>query len=173
MPLSLAHVVLRPEEPRDHEGIFNVHASAFPSSAEAQLVDALRDEGHARVSLVAEIDGRIVGHVLFSDLAIVSPSATVAALALAPLAVLPEFQRNGIGSELVRRGLEMCRADGYRIVIVLGEPSFYGRFGFSADRAVALESPFAGPYFLGLELVAGGMAGLAGRVEYPPPFSVF
>jgi putative acetyltransferase len=95
-------------------------------------------------------------------------------LALAPMAVLPAFQKQGIGSALVRNGLELCRELGHRIVIVLGHPNFYPRFGFSAKLAEALSSPFGGgESWMALELAPGALGGVAGRVQYPPPFSGF
>lgn len=89
------------------------------------------------------------------------------------MAVVPEYQRQGIGSELVRRGLDVCRDQGHRIVVVLGWPHFYPRFGFSAELTRALESPFSGESFMAIELVPGSLDGVIGRVEYPPPFGVF
>jgi putative acetyltransferase len=87
------------------------------------------------------------------------------------MVVLPEFQNQGIGSALVRRGLDECHKQGHRIVVVLGHPSFYPRFGFSSKLAVRLESPFpGGEVFMALELVPGALNGVAGRVQYPPPF---
>ncbi len=138
---------------------------------EARLVDALRDEGHLRLSLVAELGGVVVGHILFSDLPIVGEKATISAVALAPVAVAPTYQRQRIGSELIRRGLDLCREQGQRIVVVLGHPDFYRGFGFSAELARLLDSPFSGnPAFMAVELVAGALDGVRGRVEYPPPF---
>lgn len=163
---------IRPESPADLDAIRQVNCLAFGQDDETRLVDALRDGGFVRVSLVAEQDGQIVGHILFSDLPIITTSGTVPALALAPMAVLPEFQRQGIGSELVRRGLDVCREQGHRIVIVLGHPDFYPRFGFSSDLAQPLLSPFSGEAWMALELVPGALEGVAGRVEYPPPFGV-
>jgi putative acetyltransferase len=96
----------------------------------------------------------------------------ISALALAPLAVLPENQRQGIGSELVRDGLMACRAAGQRIVVVLGHAHFYPRFGFSSELAVPLNSPFAGEAWMALELVPEALAGVTGRVCYPPPFGL-
>jgi putative acetyltransferase len=141
--------------------------------AEARLVDRLRDGGFARVSLVAELNGRVVGHILFSELPVMTRQGTVVpALALAPMAVLPEFQRQGIGSALVRTGLERCRElGGYGVVFVLGHLDFYPRFGFLADLARSVESPYAGEHFMAVELEPGAMAQLkGGRVEYPSPF---
>ncbi len=164
-------VQLRSETPADRDAIRHVHDRAFGQPGEGKLVDALRNGGYARLSLVAELDQRIVGHVLFSDLPIVTASDTVAALSLAPLAVLPEYQGRGVGTALVRRGLEDCRAQGHRIVVVLGYPHYYGRFGFTGALAAALDSPYAGPHFQAVELVPGALAGVIGQVRYPPPFS--
>lgn len=164
---------MRPEAESDSDAVFKVNHRAFPTSAEAELVDALRHGGFVRVSLVAEINGQIVGHILFSDLPIITFQGTVSALSLAPMAVVPEYQRQGIGSELVRRGLEACKEQGHRIVVVLGEPQLYRRFGFSSDLAKPLESPFSGESIMAIELVPEALSGISGRVEYPPPFGVF
>jgi putative acetyltransferase len=165
--------LIRPETVADRDAIAEVHRLAFGQDAEGQLVAALRAGGFLRVSLVAEAAGRVVGHVLFGDLAIESAGGRVAALALAPLAVAPDHQRRGIGSALVREGLRLCVGRGDRIVIVVGDPAFYGRFGFSAPPAERLESPYAGPAFQALELVPGALDGVAGAVVYPPPFAAF
>jgi putative acetyltransferase len=163
--------VIRPEISADHEGIRTVNRLAFGQDAEARLVDALRDGGYVRASLVAEKDQQVVGHILFSDLSIVTEAGTVPALALAPMAVLPEVQNQRIGSALVGRGLEVCREQGHRIVVVLGHPHFYQRFGFSSKLAVHLESPYSRrESFMAVELVPGALDGVTGRVQYPPPF---
>ena len=164
---------VRDETPQDFAAIRRVVTSAFGRDGESKLVDALRDEGYARLSLVAESDGEVVGHILFSDLAIVAPDATHRALALAPLAVGPAQQRQGIGSSLVREGLRCLTEAGHRIVIVLGHPAYYPSFGFSPELARQLSSPYAGSSFMALELVEGAMNGVRGNVEYPPPFSKF
>jgi putative acetyltransferase len=163
---------IRAETPADFDGVREVVRQAFGRDYEASLVDALRSGGYARCALVALIDEQIVGHVLFSELPIVGAPSTIPALALAPVAVLPNHQRRGIGSQLIRQGLEDCRKQGERIVVVLGHPSFYPRFGFSSELAMRLESPFSGnPAFMALELVEGALRGLSGTVRYPPPFS--
>lgn len=162
---------IRPEIDADHDAIRHVNRLAFGQDAEARLVDALRDGGYVRASLVAEKDEQVVGHILFSDLAIVTEAGTVPALELAPLAVLPEVQNQGIGSALVRRGLEVCKEQGHRIVVVLGHPHFYTRFGFTAKRASALASPFGGgDSWMALELLPGALDHVCGKVVYPPPF---
>ena len=161
---------IRPETTADPDAIRQVHRLAFDRYDEARLVDSLRDGGFFHLSLVAEIRELIVGHILFSDLPIVSAGKTIRAVSLAPLAVLPENQGRGIGSALIRAGLDACRRQGHQIVIVLGSPRFYTRFGFSAERAAPLESPFSGEYWMATELLPGALDGVSGTVQYPPPF---
>lgn len=165
-------VAIRPEAKQDRAAIWHTNQAAFQGDAEANLVDALRDGGFAEVSLVAEVDGEIVGHILFSPVAIVTRVGTVDALSLAPMAVLPSHQRQGIGSRLVAAGSEACQKAGHRIVVVLGHPEFYPRFGFSSALAEPLQSPFGGgEAWLALELVPGALDGVDGRGEYSPPFT--
>jgi putative acetyltransferase len=162
--------IIRPETIADHAAIRAVNRAAFGGEGEARLVDDLRAGGYVRLSLVAEVDGRVVGHILFSALPIVTPVDTVEALALAPMAVMPALQRRGIGSMLVREGLRSCSEAGHRIAIVLGRPEFYSRFGFSPGFAQPLRSKYSGPAFLAVELVPDALVGVAGEVRYPPPF---
>ena len=163
-------VTIRDERDGDQGEIGRINRLAFGGDDEARLVVALRDGACVRTSLVAEIDGKIIGHILFSELQIVSPQDSIPALALAPLAVLPEWQRQGVGSVLVRRGLDACRARGHRIVFVLGHPEFYPQFGFSAEAARKFETVYAGGAFMVAELVPGALAGASGSVRYAPPF---
>jgi putative acetyltransferase len=144
----VTNLVLRPETSADHEAIRRVNRLAFGQEDEARLVDELRAGGFARLSLVAERYREVIGHILFSDLPIRTSTEVVPALALAPMAVLPEHQRHGVGSALVRRGLELCREQGHRIVVVLGHPDYYPRFGFSSERALPLEAPFPREAFM-------------------------
>jgi putative acetyltransferase len=162
--------VIRPETPGDHTAVRRVNRLAFGRDDEARLVDELRDEGYARASLVAEEGGRVVGQILFSALSIVTRRGIVEALSLAPMAVVPSRQRNGIGSLLVTEGLRACRGAGHRIVVVLGHPAFYTRFGFSAKLAERLKGPYSGEAFMALELVPCALDGVEGEVSYPPPF---
>jgi len=165
-------ILVREEANQDHEAVRQINRRAFDQEEEGQLVDALRAGNFARISLIAETDKQVVGHIMFSDLAIITTNGTIAALALAPMAVLPDFQRQGIGSALVRRGLEICKVRGHRIVVVLGHPDFYPRFGFSAKSAESLESPYGGgPSFMAIELVPGALHGVAGKVAYAEPFN--
>jgi putative acetyltransferase len=164
---------IRLETIADHEAIRHVNRRAFAQDNEAGIVDALRQGGYARVSLVAEVNGVIVGHILFSDLPILTDNGTIGALSLAPMAVLPEYQKQGIGSALVREGLAVCRDQGHRIVVVLGHAKFYPRFGFAAKLAQRLSSPFGGrDSWMALELVPGALEHVTGKVCYPPPFGL-
>jgi putative acetyltransferase len=164
----------RPASDADRTAIFTLHRAAFGGDAEARLVESLHESGDVRLSLVAEQDGEIVGHVLFSELSVMTPTEEeVAGLALAPLAVHPDWQRRGIGTELVRAALQQLRAEGWGLVLVLGEPDYYSRFDFTTAAARGLQSPYAGEYFLALDLQGETAAGtfLRGEVLYPAPFS--
>jgi putative acetyltransferase len=116
------HITYRPETDTDLESIRQVNRLAFDQDAEGELVDAIREQGYVRLSLVAELDNEIVGHILFSEIQIVAGSESISALSLAPMAVLPSHQRMGIGSELVRTALDDCHKASHRIVIVVGHP---------------------------------------------------
>ena len=162
-------VQVRPEDDADFGAIRAVNREAFGTVAEADLVDALRANGDAALSLVAENDSGVVGHILFSHLPIRTSARDVAALALAPMSVLPRWQRRGVGSVLVRTGLDRCREAGFEAVVVLGHPTYYPRFGFSTRLAAPLEAPFSGPAFMALDLVPGALTG-GGVVRYPGAF---
>lgn len=163
---------IREETPRDHDAIREVNRLAFKGEDEAQLVDRLRADGLVVASLVAVEGGRVVGHILFSELPIETPNGVVRAAALAPMAVRPERQRRGIGCALVRQGLEVCRERGHSIILVVGHPTYYPRFGFSAERAGNLRAPFSGDAFMALELTPGALEGVVGTVRYPEAFSL-
>lgn len=150
----------------------SINEAAFGRPDEADLVDRLRAEGVVLASLVAELEKRAVGHILFSRMWIETTGGSVAAVALAPLAVLPEHQRQGIGGQLIRQGLDLLRRQGERIVIVLGHPDYYPRFGFSSEKASALESPFARSIFMAMELSPGALDGIQGKVRYPAAFGL-
>jgi putative acetyltransferase len=171
---NLMTFLIRPETTADHDAIRHVNRLAFGQDDEARLVDALREGGHVRASLVAVKEEQVVGHILFSDLPIVTGAGTVSSVALAPVAILPECQNQGIGSALVRRGLEVCKEQGHQLVIVVGHPHFYQRFGFSPELAAPLESPFSErESFMAVELIPGALGGVTGRVVYPPPFGAW
>ena len=161
---------IRNEQTTDHADIAAVQRAAFARDAEANLVSALRHDGLMLASLVALHGEIIIGHVMFSTLRVEVSGRELAAASLAPLAVAPDFQRRGCGSALVRAGIELLKAGGCQVVIVLGDPDYYARFGFSASLTRNLTAPFGGPAFMGLELSAGALTGPIGSVTYPPPF---
>ncbi len=172
---------IRRELPEDKEAIWQVNEAAFGRPAEAALVDALRRRGVVTLSLVAERAGEVVGHILFSPVTItneaggvVTPalSATAVAVALGPMAVSPTCQREGIGSQLVQTGIAMLRQAGHKILIVLGHPEFYPRFGFApASRfGIRWEIEVPDEVFMALALQPGALAGVTGIVQYQPEF---
>ncbi|MCA9266482.1 MAG: N-acetyltransferase [Planctomycetales bacterium] len=139
------NIVIRSERTSDIPAVRRVHLMSFPSEAEANLVDRLREQGKAVVALVAEAEhGAVVGHVLFSPVHFEHPTGRGNYVGLAPIAVLPEFRNQGIGTQLVREGLDQCGRFGYHGVVVLGEPSFYSRCEFRPASEVGLSCPFGG-----------------------------
>ena len=149
---------------------------AFGQEDEPRLVDALResDDFIPELSLVAVKEEKVVGHILFSPIAIETEIGYVRVLSLAPMAVLPEFQKQGIGSELARKGLRECERFGHEVVVVIGYPEYYPRFGFSSARAKGLEAPFEVPdeAFMVLEINEGALDGISGMIRYPPAFGL-
>jgi putative acetyltransferase len=162
-------LVVRAETLADHDAIRAVHESAFPTPQEADLVDSLRVDDDLVLSLVALEDDAIVGHVAFSRMTVNSDAGDFPALALAPVGVIPEFQGEGVGTALIGNGLQLLAKKGEALVFVLGEPDYYGRFGFSAELAAGFISPFPGPYFQ-LRRLAGDVP-VSGSVHYAYAFS--
>jgi putative acetyltransferase len=164
-------VELRPETPDDAEGICCVHLRAFPTSLEADLVDRLRRDGDSVISIVALEDGAIVGHILFSRMKVEADGRSIDALGLAPVAVVPEHQHEGIGGKLIEAGLKEARSLGTETVFVVGDPGYYGRFGFRAQTAAPFASPYASQYFQAKELSAGFTPPISGRATYAQAFA--
>jgi putative acetyltransferase len=152
--------------------VHSINVAAFGRTDEAQLVDRLRAEGVVLASLVAELEKCIVGHILFSRMFIETVSGPIPAAALAPMAVLPEYQHQGVGGRLISSGLNFLRASGERVVIVLGHPDYYPRFSFSCGKTLSLESPFPPDAFMAMELSPGALAGIRGKVRYPAAFGL-
>jgi putative acetyltransferase len=163
---------IRDEQPPDGEQVRKVNEAAFGRSDEADLIDRLRVEGAILLSLVAEVDGQIIGHILFSRMMAETTQGPLAAVSLAPLAILPDYQGHHVGSQLVRRGLAELRDRGEGVVIVLGHKEYYPRFGFSPEKARYLGSPFPPDAFMALELSDGALAGVHGTVRYPASFGL-
>jgi putative acetyltransferase len=164
-------MTIRPERPTDAPAVRAVNQAAFETNAEADLVDRLRVQAGPLISLVAD-DGRsIVGHILFSP-AVLVDHPDVKIMGLAPMAVLPARQRSGIGSMLVRAGLDACRQLGCDAVIVLGHPAYYPRFGFEPASRFGLgcEYDAAGDAFMAFELEAGTLRGKTGTIQYHRAF---
>ena len=174
-PLPEGVVCIRCENPLDgkeREAVRIVNVEAFGRADEADLVNKLRTDDQILVSLIAILEDRIVGHILFSRMWIETPSGVVSAVSLAPVAVIPAHQRKGIGSLLIQRGLERLRELGETVVIVLGHPHYYPRFGFSSEKAKPLESPFPSEVFMAMELRPGALDGIRGSVVYPSAFGI-
>ncbi len=165
-------VAILHERPEDAHAIRLVQEEAFGQSNEADLVDALRNRGALTLSLVALRENEVVGHILFSPVTIESTGSSFNAIGLGPMAVLPPYQGKGIGSQLVRIGLEQCRQAGHEIVVVLGHPDFYGRFGFVPTRHRGIHCEFDVPddVFMVMELRQGALGERGGLVKYQPEF---
>ena len=167
-------MVIRTETKSDHRVVRKINKSAFGQDDEANLVDALRNDPAFihELSLVAEMDGVIVGHILFTRIRIVSDDKEYPSLALAPMSVLPAYQNQGIGSALVRAGLEKCRDMGFGSVIVLGHKDYYPRFGFKPASMWGITAPFdvADDVFMALELSENSLDGVSGTVQYAASF---
>jgi putative acetyltransferase len=166
-------ITIRKATPADYDDIRDVNNRAFGQTDEGKIVDRLRRRNMAVVSLVAEEGDRIIGHILFSPVIVESDSGKFEAISLAPMSVLPEYQRKGLGSRLVKAGLEECRKLGYKIVFVLGHPEYYPKFGFTQARERGIDSEFEvrDEAWMVLELKKGALAGRTGRVKFQPEFS--
>ena len=166
-------IIVRHEQPEDASRIREVNELAFGQPAEADLVETLRQTGDDSVSLVAEDDG-VVGHILFTSVVVESAGQRVLGMGLAPMAVLPDRQRQGIGSQLVRRGLDILRERGCPFVVVVGHPAFYPRFGFEPASIHGLACQWEGvpdAAFMVLVLDEHAMAGVSGVAKYKDEFN--
>ena len=165
-------MLIRPEQLSDLTQNRVINAAAFGRSDEADLIENLRAESVVLLSLVAELDNQIVGHILFSRMTIETPEAAIPAVSLAPVAVLPTHQRRGIAAQLIHDGLAQLRGKSERIVIVLGHEHYYPRFGFSCEKTGNLASPFPPEAYMALELTPGALTGIRGSVRYPAAFGL-
>jgi putative acetyltransferase len=165
---------IRPETAADHAAVARLTTLAFGQAAEARLVEGLRAAGRAAIALVAEDERQgVIGHILFSPVRLdPAPEPAPTWLGLAPMAVLPSYQRRGVGSALVRAGLDAARAAGATAVVVLGHAEYYPRFGFAPASRVGLHCVYDAPEeaFMARALVPGGFGGHRGLVRYAPEF---
>ena len=159
-------MIVRLETTRDVVAVRAVEEAAFLQSAEAQLVEDLRDAGDSVFSLVAVEGEAVIGHAMFSRL-----KAPFPALALAPVAVRPERQRMGVGSRLIREGIARSEAAGWSGIFVLGDPVFYRRFGFDVGKASGFISPYAGPHWMALPLGRNELPTSTGSIQHAPAFA--
>jgi putative acetyltransferase len=169
-----APVVVRDETEADLATVRDLITAAFGQLEEARLVDQLRGQPGV-LSLVAEADGAVIGHVMFSPIEGHTPGSGLHGVGLAPLAVSPDWQGRGVGSALVRHGLEACRARSLGLVVVLGDPACYARFGFVPARTMGLACKWSADtdHFMYLELEPGHAARAGGVVHYAPEFDAF
>ncbi len=162
---------IRSEVESDRQAVYSVNAAAFETTAEAELVDTLREQAHPIVSLVAEDEGTVVGHILFTPVSLPGhPQLKI--MGLAPMAVAPDQQRRGVGSALVPAGLERCRQLGYGAVVVVGHPEYYPRFGFTSALRFGLGCEYEAPEeaFMAIELQPDYLQGAAGTIRFHAAF---
>lgn len=165
-------ILIRPEGPSDIAPIRDINEKAFGRPAEASLVDRLRDAGRLVLSLVAHDDGEVVGHIAFSTVTIEGSPSASPVMGLAPMAVRPDRQRQGIGSRLVMKGVHAARESGTGAVVVLGHPDYYPKFGFQPASRFGLRCAFAGTpdnAFMALELSTNALP-RSGVVRFDPLF---
>jgi putative acetyltransferase len=164
---------IRFEQAGDEDAIAHVNTAAFGQPQEAQIVAQLREIADPYISLVALLQDHIVGHILFTPVTIRGEASSSGALGLGPMAVRPEHQGRGVGSALARAGLEACRRAAHFVIVVVGHPGYYQRFGFRPAAALGLRfcSAEFDAAFMVAELTPGALAGRSGWVEYLPPFS--
>lgn len=172
MKPELVSLTVRPETTEDFATVRQIDESAFGRADEANLVESLRSESAILLSLVAEVQSSIVGHIVFSRVWIDHAAGATRAVALAPVAVLPAYQGGGVGTVLIEHGLGSLRRQNEQSVFVLGEPDYYARFGFSVAKASLIKAPFPPDAFMALELVPGALRGIAGKARYARSFGL-
>lgn len=164
---------IREEQPSDITQIWKVNSEAFETENEANLVNALRNSGCSYISLVAETENNVVGHILFTPVELTGNENELKIIGLAPMAVLSRYRKKGIGSKLVKAGLERCKSLGYDAVVVLGHPGYYPKFGFVPSVEYGIRSEYEVPkdVFMILELVTGSLKNQEGLIKYNEAFN--
>lgn len=161
------------ERPEQRADVLALNRLAFNGEEEGRIIEALARDDLNVLSLVAMDGATVTGHILFSRLEVEMDGREIKAVSLAPMAVLPDYQNTGIGSALIRRGLDLLTARGFEAVLVVGHADFYPRFGFSAALTRHIACPFQGSEaFMGLELKAGALSGSSGVCRYPAAFEL-
>ncbi len=166
-------LLVREESPTDITAIHRLNAAAFDSDAEARLVDRLRSNGALSLSLVAELDGEVVGHIAFSSVVVTrADGSTASGIGLAPMAVSSAHRRHGIGARLIADGIAGLRAENHRFCVVLGHAEYYPKHGFTraSDLGIRWEQPGTEEVFFVQELAPGGLSGVSGVVRYREEF---
>jgi putative acetyltransferase len=174
---------IRNEEAKDIAQVREVLCAAFPTDVESRLVDALRANGKAIISLVAAQNEQVLGHIMFSPVAITpsnavtppggaTPPSEAKGIGLAPVVVHPDVQSQGVGSGLIREGLRLCKELGYDYCVVLGDPNYYQRFGFEKASQFGMQNEYgADDAFMLIRFSKGDM--VQGLVKYVPEFAMF
>lgn len=174
----IEELILREEEASDYKKVFEINFAAFKQENESKLINALRNNFDVfipELSIVAELNKEIVGHILFTKIQIKNAEGIVfESLALAPMAVLPDFQNLGIGTRLVAHGLEKAKQLNFKSVIVLGHENYYPKFGFKPAHLWNIKAPFEVPlnYFMAIELQQDSLKNISGTVIYPKEFEI-
>lgn len=173
---------IRKETPEDYAWVIELTEKAFETMefsdhTEGELVNKLRKSQIFidQLSLVAELDGQVIGHILYTPLLIKNETEQFESLSLAPVSVLPQYQNQGIGSQLIRAGHQKAKEMGFKSVVVFGHPDYYPRFGFKPASLWGIKSPIPLPsddVFMALELVDGSLSGVSGTVVFPPEFGI-
>jgi putative acetyltransferase len=168
-------ITIRPERKEDFSVIRQINRKAFHTDAEANLIEALRKSKVPIISLVAEYNDIVIGHILFSEVSLDGHCPDILISGLAPMAVLPEYQRKGIGSQLVNEGINICLDAGYPAIVVLGHPLFYPRFGFEPSVNFKIKSEFDVPdeVFMIKELTKDALTNCSGTIIYHAAFKQF
>lgn len=169
-------LVIRPEESKDYAAVYEAVSAAFETTAEAELVKLLRSVSEV-ISLVAEINSQIIGHIMFSPVSLIDEQTNpidIKIAGLAPVAVAPAHQKTGVGKALIEAGLETCQKKGFVACFLLGHPNYYPKFGFSpAFSTFSIQSTYnvPDPVFMALELQSGALEGLSGIIHYHSTFN--
>ena len=166
-------MIIREEQSSDIDKIWKVNSEAFETVSEANLVNALRDSGCTFISLLAEVEGKVVGHILFTPVELTNGKNNLKIIGLAPMAVLNQYQNRGVGSKLVKAGLERCQSLAYDAVVVLGHPTYYPKFGFEPSVNYGIKSEYEVPdeAFMILELVPDALKNHMGVIKYHQAFN--